>query len=151
MTSHPTVKRTPATRLRQTAAAAWSEPLARTYLVLVAGCALWAVAGGAGLGDAAWLPRQTVVILTLPFFLVVHLLLAATEIDHLLLGHSFYTDSPAWLFEPLYLLYVAVAGLLGARFLAAWTRSFRTSGTPPWVVPVSCALFVLGAFALWHL
>ncbi|MFE6461114.1 hypothetical protein ACFVP0_27115 [Streptomyces cinereoruber] len=150
MPNHHTEKTSLAARLHRTTALAWSEPVARTYLVLVAGCALWAVAGGAGLGDAAWMPRQAVLFLTLPFFLVVHLFLVITQIDSWLLGYNFYFESPAWLFEPLYLVYAVVSSVLGARFLARWTRSSRTFGTPPWVVPLVCAAFFVVVALLWY-
>jgi hypothetical protein len=136
-------------RIRGTLTRTWDEPASRGYLLLLGVCAVWAVTGGAGLGEESWRPRQAVVILTIPFFLVVHLLVAVTELDFAILGRSLYHETPARLFEPLFLLHVAVAGPLGARFIARWARRSRAAGRPAWVVPAWCALFFLAVLAVW--
>ncbi|MGW7455811.1 SCO4225 family membrane protein [Streptomyces sp. NPDC054787] len=137
-------------RIGQTAIRAWSEPVSRAYLVLLACCALWAVAGGAGLGDSGWLPRHLAVILTLPWLLAVHLFLVVTQVDSWLLGYSFYFESPAVLFEPLWVVYCAAAGLFNANVLARLSRSARRSGRSPWLVAAGAAAFFAAMLALWH-
>ncbi|MCX5014172.1 hypothetical protein OG765_24765 [Streptomyces sp. NBC_00555] len=144
------VKETFPHRIRQTAIRAWSEPLSRAYLVLLAFCALWAMAGGVGLGDGSWLPRHLAVILTLPWLLAVHLFLVVTQIDTWLLGYSFYFESPAWLFEPLWVVYCLAAGLINAGVLARLARSARRSGTAPWVVPAAAVCFFAALLGIWH-
>ncbi|MGP3685643.1 SCO4225 family membrane protein [Streptomyces sp. IBSNAI002] len=145
-----TVKEPVSRRIRQAAIRAWSEPVSRVYLVLLAFCALWAMAGGAGLGDGSWLPRHLAVILTLPWLLAVHLFLVVTQVDTWLLGYNFYAESPALLFEPLWFVYCVAAGLLNASFLARMARSARRSATAPWVVPAVALCFFAALFALWH-
>ncbi|MFJ6718774.1 MULTISPECIES: hypothetical protein [unclassified Streptomyces] len=123
------------------------EPVSRVYMALLAVCALWAVAGGIGLGGQWWLPRVFAVILTMPWILLVHLFLVVTQIDTLLLGYSFYFESPAWLFEPFFIAYCATAGLLNAHLLARWTRSSKRT----WTVPVCAVGFFAAVFGLWRL
>ncbi|MBT2479780.1 hypothetical protein [Streptomyces sp. ISL-94] len=108
------------------------------------------MAGGAGLGEGSWLPRHLSVILTLPWLLVVHLFLAVTQVDTWLLGYSFYFESAAWLFEPLWAVYCLAAGLFNAGALARLSRSARRSGTAPWVVPVAAVCFFAALFGVWH-
>ncbi|MFJ7588288.1 hypothetical protein ACIQZO_13070 [Streptomyces sp. NPDC097617] len=137
-------------RIREAARTAWSEPLSRGYLILLAACAVWAMTGGIGLGENGYLARNIAVVLTLPWLLVLHLFLVVTQVDNWLLGHSIYFESPAGLFEPLWVLYCLTAGLLNARLLARWTRSAREAGSAPWWVPVFTVTFFAGLFALWH-
>ncbi|MGW0750557.1 SCO4225 family membrane protein [Streptomyces sp. NPDC002587] len=137
-------------RIGQTAIRAWREPVSRAYLVLLAFCALWAVADGAGLGDGSWLPRHLAVILTLPWLLAVHLFLVVTQVDTWLLGYSFYFESPALLFEPLWVIYCVAAGLFNANVLARLARSARRSGRSPWPVAAAAATFFAAMLALWH-
>ncbi|MCX4959897.1 hypothetical protein [Streptomyces virginiae] len=137
-------------RIREAAVTAWSEPLSRGYLVLLAVCAVWSMAGGVGLGEDGPLVRNIAVVLTLPWLLVVHLFLVVTQVDTWLLGYSLYFESPAWLFEPLWVLYCLTAGLLNARLLARVSRSTREAGSAPWWVPMFAVLFFTGMFALWH-
>ncbi|WP_328962851.1 hypothetical protein [Streptomyces virginiae] len=140
----------PASRIREAVRTAWSEPLSRWYLVLLTVCAVWSTAGGVGLGEDGWLIRNIAVVLTMPWLLVVHLFLVVTQADTLLLGYGIYFESPAWLFEPLWLLYCLTAGLLNARLLARVSRSTREAGSAPWWVPMFALLFFVGLFALWH-
>lgn len=137
-------------RIRQTAITAWSEPVSRIYLALLAFCALWAVVGGAGLGEGSWLPRHLAVILTLPWLLAIHLFLVVTQVDTWLLGYSFYFESPAWLFEPLWMVYCLAAGLFNANALTRMSRSARRAGTPAWVVPIGAACFFAAMLVIWH-
>ncbi|MFF4426020.1 hypothetical protein ACFY04_35485 [Streptomyces sp. NPDC001549] len=137
-------------RIRGAALTAWSEPLSRGYLVLLAVCAVWSMTGGVGLGENGWLIRNIAVVLTLPWLLAVHLFLVVTQVDTWLLGYSFYFESPAWLFEPLWVLYCLTAGLLNARLLARVSRSTREAGSAPWWVPMFTLAFFAGLFALWH-
>ncbi|MFB7051778.1 SCO4225 family membrane protein [Streptomyces vinaceus] len=144
------MKRTFAQRFGQAAVRAWSEPFSRAYLLLLGLCALWAVFGGVGLGDASWLPRQFAVILTLPWLLVVHLFLAVTQVDTWLLGYSFYFESPAWLFEPLWVVYCLAAGLVNAGVIARLSRSARRSGKASWLVPAAAVCCFAAVFGIWH-
>ncbi|WP_314251773.1 SCO4225 family membrane protein [Streptomyces kutzneri] len=137
-------------RIREAALTAWSEPLPRGYLVLLAVCAVWSMTGGVGLGEDGWLIRSIAVVLTMPWLLVAHLLLVVTQLDLWLLGYNFYFESPAWLFEPLWVLYCLTAGLLNARLLARVSRSTREAGSAPWWVPMFTLVFFAGLFALWH-
>ncbi|WP_327384745.1 SCO4225 family membrane protein [Streptomyces sp. NBC_01207] len=146
----PTDSDAPASRIREAARTAWSEPLSRCYLVLLTVCAVWSTAGGVGLGENGWLIRNIAVVLTLPWLLVVHLFLVVTQVDTWLLGYGIYFESPAWLFEPLWVLYCLIAGLLNARLLARVSRSTREAGSAPWWVPMFTLLFFGGLFALWH-
>ncbi|MBT2449938.1 hypothetical protein J7F03_23260 [Streptomyces sp. ISL-43] len=138
-------------RVKGTVISAWREPVSRAYLGLFAVFALWAAAGGTGLVAEWWPARHLAVILSMPWLLVVVLFLALARIDSWLLGYNFYFESPAWLFEPLWVVYCLAAGLLNARLLARWSRSARESGRTPWVVPVSAVAFFAAVFALWHL
>ncbi|MGW7104480.1 SCO4225 family membrane protein [Streptomyces sp. NPDC054838] len=65
-------------KILETAVLAWREPVSRVYMALLAVCALWAVAGGIGLGEEWRLPRILAVILTMPWILFVHLFLVVT-------------------------------------------------------------------------
>lgn len=150
MNAMNTVKESLPRRVRQAAVRAWGEPVSRGYAVLLAFCALWALAGGVGLGEASWLPRHVAVVLTLPWILAVHLFLVVTQVDSWLLGYNFYFASPAWLFEPLWVVYCLTAGLLNARVLARASRSARRNGTPPWVVPVAAVCFFAALLGVWH-
>ncbi|MEV8535756.1 hypothetical protein [Streptomyces sp. NPDC051211] len=134
-------------KILETAVPAWREPVSRVYMALLTVCALWAVAGGIGLGEEWRLPRFLAVVLTMPWLLVVHLFLLVTQADWWLLGYSFYSDSPAWLFEPLWIVYCLTAGLLNARLLARWSRSAKR----PWSVPVCAVGFFAAVVTLWHL
>ncbi|MBT2470776.1 hypothetical protein J7E97_23640 [Streptomyces sp. ISL-66] len=137
-------------RIKKAAVLAWREPLSRVYVVLLAVCALWAMVGGAGLGEHGWLVRAVAVVLTMPWFLLVHLFLLITQVNSWLLGYDFYSASPGWLFEPLWVLYCATTGLLTARLLARWSRAARRAGTAPWVVPAVVFTFFAAVFAVWH-
>ncbi|MFI5831495.1 SCO4225 family membrane protein [Streptomyces sp. NPDC051578] len=134
-------------KMLETTGLAWREPVSRVYLAILAVCALWAVTGGIGLGEEWRLPRIFAVILTMPWILLVHLFLVVTQIDSLLLGYSFYFESPAWLFEPFFIAYCLAAGLLNAHLLGRWTRSSKRS----WPVPVGAVGFFAAAFAIWRL
>ncbi|MEV7561607.1 hypothetical protein [Streptomyces sp. NPDC089795] len=137
-------------RIREAARTAWSEPLSRGYLILLAVFAVWAMTGGVGLGENGYLARNIAVVLTLPWLLVLHLFLVLTQVDTWLLGYSFYFEAPPWLFEPAWVLYCLTAGLLNARLLARVTRSTREAGSAPWWVPMFTVTFFACVFALWH-
>ncbi|MFB7259674.1 SCO4225 family membrane protein [Streptomyces nojiriensis] len=146
----PTGPGAPASRIREAARTAWSEPLSRWYLVLLTVCAVWSMTGGGGPGENGWLARSIAAVLTMPWLLVVHLFLVLTQADTWLLGYSIYFESPAWLFEPLWALYCLTSGLLNARLLARVSRSTREAGSAPWWVPMFTLAFFAGLFALWR-
>ncbi|MFE9630636.1 hypothetical protein [Streptomyces sp. NPDC006463] len=147
----PTVEKSLVLLVRQAAIRAWSEPVSRTYAALLAFCALWAMTGGVGLGDdVSWYPRHLAVILTMPWILAAHLFLVVTQLDAWLLGYSFYFESPAWLFEPLWAAYCLAAGLFNAAALARFSRSARTAGTSSWVVPAAAVCFFAALLGIWH-
>ncbi|MGW7098784.1 hypothetical protein [Streptomyces sp. NPDC054838] len=91
--------------------------------------------------------RIIAVILTMPWILLVHLFLVVTQLDSLLLGYNFYFDSPAWLFEPLFIAYCLTAGLLNAHLLGRWSRSAKRT----WPVPVCAVGFFTAVFTIWRL
>ncbi|MFE6848523.1 hypothetical protein [Streptomyces sp. NPDC057686] len=134
-------------KIIETAVLAWREPFSRVYMAVLAVCALWAVAGGIGLGEEWRLPRLLAVILTMPWFLVVHLFFVVTNADWALLGYSFYFDSPAWLFEPVFIVYCLTAGLINAHLFARWSRAAYR----PWSVPLYTTLFFVLVLIVWHL
>ncbi|MCE7080515.1 hypothetical protein [Streptomyces sp. ST2-7A] len=125
----------------RTVSGAVEVPTAWAYLAVVAVLVPWASMDSYGLfGEPGWIPRFLVVLLCAPWTQLVVVLAGLTGLDALYfetLDHSFWADSPPWLFEPLWLVFCAAAALVNARLLAAVHRG--ATGLPyrgRWVAPL---------------
>ncbi|MFI5755420.1 hypothetical protein [Streptomyces sp. NPDC051569] len=91
-------------------------------------------------------------MLRMPWTLLAHVLLWVSHIDSWLLGYNFSFDSPNWLFEPVWLIFVPVAALLNARIISGPNRRVpaRRPGRPAPVVPFGMLAFFGGIILLFR-
>ncbi|MGW4818795.1 SCO4225 family membrane protein [Streptomyces sp. NPDC004227] len=132
---------------------ATSDWTSRAYLGIVAVLAIWASAGGLGLVED---PRSTArflaVILCMPWTFVLFVVVWLSHVEQWLLGYSFYAESPAWLFEPLWTVFWPVAAVANARIIAALSGSvLRRPGASPFLVPMGLLAFFSGIALLWRI
>lgn len=132
---------------------ATSDWTSRAYLGFVAVLAIGASAGGFGLvEDPRGTARFLAVILCMPWTLVVFVAVWLSHVEEWWLGYSFYHESPAWLFEPLWTVFWPVAALANARVIAALSRSVsRRPGASPFLVPMGLLAFLAFIALLWRL
>jgi hypothetical protein len=139
--------------IRRVAEDATSDWTSRAYLGIVAVLAIWASAGGLGLvEDPRGTARLLTIILCMPWTLVVFVVVGLNDGFYWLLGHNFYHESPAWLFEPLWTVFWPVAALANARTIAALSRSVsRRPGASPFQVPMGLLAFFALIALIWRL
>ncbi|MFJ5152268.1 hypothetical protein ACIQCF_11915 [Streptomyces sp. NPDC088353] len=139
-------------RTRRVAEDATSDWTTGAYLGSVAVLGVLASAEGLGLVGTDSTARFLAVILCMPWTLLVAAVVWLNDGFYWLLGHNFFADSPAWLFEPLWTVFWTMAALANARTIAALSRSVsRRPGVSPVLVPMGLLAIVSLIALLWRL
>lgn len=139
-------------RIRRVAEDATSDWTTGPYLGSVAVLGVLASAEGLGLVGTDSTARFLAVILCMPWTLLVAAVVWLNDGLYWLLGHNFFADSPAWLFEPLWTVFWTMAALANARTIAALSRSVsRRPGVSPFLVPMGLLAIVSLIALLWRL